>query len=213
MAVNQWDRGSANNGPNAKKKGNRTNSHRDPSTMVSISKQRSADVERWRKQAEAFRKKTKWTQERTGEVLQKLTDYINAQGEEERPITIAGLQLAIGCDATSWERMKSGEFDYRLFEFCELNDIDTDTLTDDSAYVDSKNNRILLIPYSSIVQKALQLVESQTEERLYQKGRVGDIFALKAKHGWQEDTAPSTVNQTLVIASEEQARKAIELLK
>ena len=56
-------------------------------------------------------------------------------------------------------------------------------------------------------------VEEQTEERLYSKGRVGDIFSLKAVHGWQEDQAPQTVNQTLVIATEEQARKAIDLLK
>lgn len=56
-------------------------------------------------------------------------------------------------------------------------------------------------------------IEAQTEERLYSKGRVGDIFSLKAVHGWKEDTAPQTVNQTLVIASEEQARQAINLLK
>ena len=56
-------------------------------------------------------------------------------------------------------------------------------------------------------------VEEQTEERLYSKGRVGDIFALKAVHGWEEEQSPHTVNQTLVIATEEQAREAIKMLK
>ena len=56
-------------------------------------------------------------------------------------------------------------------------------------------------------------VEEQTEERLYSKGRVGDIFSLKAVHGWQEDNTPQTVNQTLVIASPEEAERAIKMLK
>ena len=72
---------------------------------------------------------------------------------------------------------------------------------------------VLLIPYSLIIQKALLMIAEQTEERLYSNGRVGDIFALKAQHGWQEEQSPQTVNQTLVIATEEQAREAIKLLK
>ena len=38
--------------------------------------------------------------------------------------------------------------------------------------------------------------------------------ALKAQHGWQEEEQQArTVNQTLIIADENQARKAIEMLK
>ena len=80
-------------------------------------------------------------------------------------------------------------------------------ITEDDGHI------VMLITYGAVIQKAVLCKEAQTEERLYDKGRVGDIFSLKALHGWKEDASPSTVNQTLVIASEEQARKAIDLLK
>ena len=67
---------------------------------------------------------------------------------------------------------------------------------------------------SEIVEKAYLRLQEQIEERLYEKGRVGDIFALKSKHGWNDSgDTPHTVNQTLVIATEEQARRAIECLE
>ena len=216
MAINQWDKGSSNNGPNAHKKGNRNkDSRRDTTAIREINAQHARDVARWQEMTERWRKRCKYTQERAIDIWERLSDYIESRDAEGEPITISGLQLAAGLTRETWERMRSGELDYRLTAYCDTHNIDMDSIDIDTPQVitDSDNNRILLIPYSRICEKALQMAENQTEERLYQKGRVGDIFALKAKHGWQEETSPSTVNQTLVIASEEQARKAIELLK
>lgn len=112
--------------------------------------------------------------------------------------------------------MSKGDYDYRLTQYLQAYNIDIDNVSyyDGMPYIkDSEDNVILLIHYSEIVQKALLMQEQEIEERLYMKGRVGDIFALKSQHGWKEDATPQTVNQTLVIATEEQARRAIELLK
>jgi hypothetical protein len=110
--------------------------------------------------------------------------------------------------------MLAGDYDYKLFEYCDLHNIDINSIDQTTTVVtDEENNDILLITYSQALQKAMLAVEEQTEERLYSKGRVGDIFSLKAVHGWQEDNTPQTVNQTLVIASPEEAERAIKMLK
>ena len=116
---------------------------------------------------------------------------------------------------SSWYEMLAGEYDYRLIEYCDHHNIDLDSIPTGATttITDAEGNEVVLITYAEALQKAMLAVEEQTEERLYSKGRVGDIFSLKAVHGWQEDQAPQTVNQTLVIATEEQARKAIDLLK
>ena len=69
-----------------------------------------------------------------------------------------------------------------------------------------------------MLEKSDLVLESQAESRLYTSSKVGDIFALKSLHGWRDDNGVGGVNQIgtvnqLVIATEEQARKAIELLK
>ena len=72
---------------------------------------------------------------------------------------------------------------------------------------------VWLIAFGELIEKGELLLEAETERRLYKSGKVTDIFALKSLHNWKEEQSPQTVNQTLVIASAEQARKAIELLK
>lgn len=216
MAVNQWDKGSNNNGPNAHKKGNRTNSKRNPSVMTEISKQISEDITRYKVIAEKVRRSRKYRQEDLYGIYQRLKAYVERQAEEDRPITVSGMILASGVNRNTWYELINGEYDYRLFEYMELHDITADSITDEvdgMPAVMGENGAILLIPFSEMMEKAMLLQQEQTEERLYEKGRVGDIFALKAMHGWQEEQSPHTVNQTLVISSPEQAREAIKLLK
>ena len=193
---------------------------------MALNEQYSKDIDKYKRFAEARRKRVTYSQEKTGEVYSKIAQYVISRIEEDRPFTISGLQLAIGCSSDTYNRLASGECDYLLEQYIDINNIDIETV---DTYIhgmpavckdltsvpseDDLNGVVLLIPYSHLVEKAHLMVQEQTEERLYMKGRVGDIFALKAQHGWREDETPHTVNQTLVIASEEQARKAIELLK
>lgn len=214
LAINQYVK--EGNGPNAHKKGNRTKSKRNSEAMVEISKKISEDVERYKEIAEKFRLSRKYTQEMLTSVYENLKKHIEEANEDE-PLTVGGLILASGLNKTTWYEAVGGDYDYRLYQYIELHNIDIETaeLNDDGIpYVIDKENRVvLLIPWSSVVQKALLIKEAMDERRLLKKGRVADIFNLKALHGWQEENSPQTVNQTLVIASPEQAREAINLLK
>lgn len=217
MAVNQWDKGSSYNGPNAHKKGNRTKSRRETSHLTATTKQYSEDVTRYKAQAEAIRKSKKYRQEDLYKIYNGICEYIKTCNDEEKPLTVSGMILASGINKVTWYEMLAGDYDYRLYQYIDMHNINMDTVKDEFngiPYVtDDNGNTVLLIVHSMVLQKAMLAIEAQTEERLYAKGRVGDIFSLKAIHGWKEDASPSTVNQTLVIASEEQARKAIDLLK
>ena len=150
--------------------------------------------------------------------MQRLNDYIDDQTVEDRPLTIAGMIRAAGVSKSTWYEMISGDYDYLLFQYADYHSIPIEQINDANGgaiptFTNSEGQEILLIPYSEALQKAVLRVEEQTEERLYSKGRVGDIFSLKAVHGWQEDSQPQTVTNNLVIASPEQAKRAIDLLK
>lgn len=224
MAINGHDKGSLENGPNAYKKGNRTESRRDASKMKDISKKYSEEIKGYRAFAADRQRRIKLPQEKTGEVYKRISDYVNKKAEQDLPLTISGLILAIGCSSDTYYKIQSGDMDYLLYQYMDREGIDLDSINDSidtMPYVAGPNvdletmkGVVLLIPYSSLIQKAHLMIAEQTEERLYLKGRVGDIFALKAQHGWQEDEQQArTVNQTLIIADENQARKAIEMLK
>lgn len=219
MAINQYDRDNGN-GPNAHKKGNRTHTGRNPANAIAFNRQRSDDIGKYKEAAEKARKARKYRQEDLYGIYQRIKGYIKDRVdkpiEDQKPLTVSGMILASGMSKDAWYDMLNGGYDYRLYEYIDLHNIDMDTITDDIdgiPCITDDNGIILLISHREILQKAMLAIEAQTEERLYSKGRVGDIFSLKAVHGWKEDTAPQTVNQTLVIASEEQARQAINLLK
>ena len=224
MAINGHDKGSLENGPNAWKKGNRTNSRRDPSKMEDISKKYSEEIKGYKEYASGRARRIKFPQEMTGEVYRRIRDYVRAKSESELPLTVSGLILALGCSSDTYYRLQAGDMDYLLYQYIDRMEIDLDTIdasidtmpyvAEPDADLETMRGVVLLTPYSTLIQKAHLLIAEQTEERLYLKGRVGDIFALKAQHGWQEEEQQArTVNQTLIIADEQQARKAIEMLK
>lgn len=217
MAINQYDRGSKENGPNAHKKGNRTPGQpRNGAGLAEISRRESEEIAKYREIAEKQRKAKKYKQEDLTGIVQRLNDYIEEQTVNDKPLTVAGMIRAAGVSKDTWYRMIGGDYDYHLYQYIDYHNIELDTLpqTDGIPTMkDSNGAEILLISYSEALQKAMLAVEEQTEERLYSKGRVGDIFSLKAVHGWQEDSQPQSVTNNLVIASPEQAKRAIDLLK
>lgn len=217
MAINKWDKGSLENGPNAYKKGNRTDSERNTEKITALSRRYNEEQQAYREYAEARRNSIKFNQAELSRRNNRLQQYIHQCYEDDEPITRAGMILALGVSRDTYYRMRDGELDYRLYEYMEVNGIsENDVLFDieETPYmVGSEGERILLIPSSVMIQKAELQLEAQTEARLYKSGKVGDIFALKAVHGWQEEQSPKTLNQTLVIATPEQAREAIAALK
>ena len=214
MAINQYAK--EGNGPNAHKKGNRTKSGRNPQNAININKQFGEEVAAYKEAAEKIRRAKKYKQEDLATIYKRIMDYIADKREQDKPITVSGMILASGISRATWYEMLSGDYDYRLYQYIDTHNIDEMQKLDVDgmeAVINSDGEVVLLICYSEILQKAMLMLEEQTEERLYKSGRVGDIFSLKAIHGWREEQSPQTVNQTLVIATEEQAREAIKLLK
>lgn len=204
-------------GVNDHKKGNRTNSRRNTTKIQEYNRRYSEEIDGYKQFAQNRRENRTFRQQDVAKYRERLFSYIERCIEEETPITVAGMLLAMEVDHTSWGKMLAGEYDYRLYEYIDVNNI-----SDDDIFIDengcqtvtgANGETVLLIPYSVIAEKAMLMKEDMDERRLLEKGRVADIFNMKAMHGWQDDgTQPQTVNQTLVIASPEQAREAIKLL-
>lgn len=123
--------------------------------------------------------------------------------------------LALDICKDTFRKYLNGDMDYLLEEHIVVNNIDIDNcevVTADNGLelrVDCAGNP--LIAYSDILQKALMRLEESAEERLYNKARPGDIFTMK-QYGWTDEKSPGTVNNTLVIASAEDADTALQML-
>ena len=215
MAINQYKDGK---GENDHKKGNRTKTGRNPAPAIEINKQIGEDIASYKEIAERVRQNKKYKQEEVLTVYNRLNAYIEKQNHEGRPLTVSGMIKVSGVNKTTWYDMLGGEHDYMLYQLIDTYNIDMDNTYDidgmpaTTININGNDTEILLICWGELLQKAMLSIEEQTEERLYSKGRVGDIFSLKAVHGWQEEQTPHTVNQTLIIG-ESDARKAIEALE
>lgn len=60
------------------------------------------------------------------------------------------------------------------------------------------------VHFSNILQKAKQTVANQREYRVYDRGLSADIFAVKARDGWQDETVITTKRE-MVTSQEAQA--------
>ena len=215
MAINQYKDGK---GVNDHKKGNRTKTGRNPEPAIQINRQIGEDIASYKEIAERVRQNKKYKQEEVLTVYNRLNAYIEKQNQEGRPLTVSGMIKVSGVNKTTWYDMLGGEHDYMLYQLIDTYNIDMDNTYDidgmpaTTININGNETEILLICWRELLQKAMLSIEEQTEERLYSKGRVGDIFSLKAVHGWQEEQTPHTVNNTLIIG-ESDARKAIEALE
>ena len=151
----------------------------------------------------------------TGKMIQRITDYFIICDEKRKPYTRAGIIRALGINKDTYYRYLGGDFDYLLEEHIRVNDIDINEcevmIGEDGTEIRFDGGGNPLISYSEILQKALLRIEEQSEERLYFKGRPGDIFTMK-QYGWADEKTAGTVNNTLVIASSEEADKALKML-
>ena len=85
MALNQYDKGSKNNGPNAYKKGNRTpNQSRNGAGLAEISRRESAEIAKYKEIAEKQRKAKKYGAYYSTSSLQNA--YKSAGSDQERAI-------------------------------------------------------------------------------------------------------------------------------
>lgn len=208
--------------------GNRTN--HDAARMQATGEQfkaltamYKAEVDSYKKMAEARRKNRKYTQESLGKFYERLGEYVDECERKHEPLTVAGMLLALNLRKEAWQKAKLGELDYLLEEYISLNNITDDQIVeiDDLPFhekVDEETGeicRVPLISWGTFAEKASMMIEAQLERNCYtNKGNpAGSIFGLKAHYGYRDDPqTPQHLVQNLVIADSEQAKKAMQML-
>lgn len=194
--------------------GNSTNSYRETSHLVELNEEYSRQTEEYKRLAEKRRSNMSYSQEDMTDIYDKMWAYI----EGSETITISGCILAMGVHPRAFNRMKNGEYNYRLEQYCAENDISqAEWLTDKRGVpyiLDSKGNRVLMIDYEDMVEMFLLMYQNQAEQQVASGKPVGGIFTLKSQFQWNDKVEEQPrVDNHLVIADAEQARKVLEMLK
>lgn len=205
-------------GENDWKKGNRTNSLRNPTKIKAMHAQYCQEIQGYKEYAAARRATRVWTQERVGELYYKLVEYAEECERKKEPLTVAGTILATGMSRSAWDKAGAEEFDFLLEEYIDLHEIgpgDIEMRDDLPWYTDENGEEVLLITYGALKEKADLMIQRQLERNCYtNRGNpAGSIFSLKAKFDWREEASPSQLVQQLVVADVEQAKKALNMLK
>lgn len=148
------------------------------------------------------------------ELAAKIAQYVAAQHEAEEPLTAAGCAIACGSVRSTIYKYGAGDYDHWARD---LEDKYRDTLEGEALFVydyliggEHEGEKAIL--FSDVVSHYNEIATAEREKRLYKRGSVADIFALKAQDGWQDDTNKGVTNQTLVITGGESAEAALKLL-
>ena len=162
--------------------------------------------------AAARRARSPVCMEQLPDICDKWEHYIEECEHSRQPLTWGGFALAAGISTRTIDRMRAGELDHIVEEYILIHDIEP-TATE---YINDDGQIIPLVPWSQICQKLEALIQDQLERNCYtNKGNpAGSIFGLKARFNWQDQQqSAGTINNNLVIADADQARKALEMLK
>lgn len=148
--------------------------------------------------------------EKTLQVLENIQEYIDGQRVKGKPLTHAGFMRCFGVDKDIYYSLD--KYDYTIEEFKVLHNLPADA----TEYITDENDVIPLVSWCDIKKNVCDVaIQEQLEENCYtNRGNpAGSIFGLKARYNWREDnTQGGTVNNNLVIADSEQARKVLSML-
>lgn len=194
--------------------GNSTNSYRETSHLVELNEEYKKQTEEYKKLAESRKKNMSYSQEDMTEYYDKLWAYV----ESNEVITISGCVLAMGIHPRAFNRMRSGEFNYRLEKYCAENDISQADWKYDSRgipyIIDSNGNRVIMIDYEDMIEMFMLMYQNQAEKQVASGKPVGGIFTLKSQFQWNDKVEEQVPNkEVLIIADKEQAKKALEMLE
>lgn len=178
-----------------------------------ISKERSNIAESARKMAENRRKRSPYSAEKQGSLIQKLSDYVESQKAEGKPLTIAGFMLASGIPKKTWYEMRDGRYDASIEEYKMLKGIPEDA----ENYVTEDGEVLPLVLWSDVIERCYLLAQQEREEACVagKAGNViGNIFLLKAHHGLNDQPDHIQHQQNIqIVANSEMALKALEMCK
>lgn len=180
-------------------------------TIEEINKEFTVITERAKQYAMARRESWGCGVDSIQPLIDRLQEYTEKTLADGKPLTVAGYILASGVPSSKFYDMKNGSYDHIIEEFKICNDLAPDT----EQYITPDGEVIPLVPFSTVIEKCYLLIQEQRETACssLRGNPAGNIFLLKAQQGFREEESPSTVNQTLVIADSEQARRALDLLK
>ena len=185
---------------------------RDVTTITEINQQARQITEQAKKFAAARRARSPVRVEQINDICNKWETYIAECEHSRQPLTWGGFALAAGISMDTLKRMRSGELDHIIEEYIIIHDLEPGT----TEIIDDDGVITPLVPWSVITEKISNLIQDQLERNCYtNKGNpAGSIFGLKARFDWQDQPQQAgTINNNLVIADAEQARKALEMLK
>ena len=192
--------------------------------MRAIADKYSEEIDSYKQYADARRNSRTYTQETLLEFYERMKDYFRECKETDTPMTVGGLCLAMGIDRTALHRMKTGVYDWRLFEYMSIEGVTPEDIREEydeyfngfnplQYWIDRRGEMVLLMMYSEVVALGLRVIEADNEAGLFGSKPVGRIFYLKSVFGYS-DTPESTQNNepSLVIADAKQAEKAMRML-
>lgn len=135
----------------------------------------------------------------------RLATYIENCRDSETPLTETGLIVALGIDKETFHNIEDGKREYCVH--CQSRETEKDIQLQIEKYkqveniqptfnylIDNYNNNLIdpndkdALLLSTPCKKARLLVTLEREERLAKSGKVGDIFTMKAREGWQDTT-------------------------
>lgn len=181
------------------------------------------EIDSYKQYAEARRNSRTYTQEHLLAFYERMKDYIKLCKESGEPMTIGGLCIAMGIDRTALHRMKTGFYDWRLFEYMDIVGVKETDIKEEADeffkgfqplqyWIDEKGDKVLLMMYSEVVSIGLAFIEAENEAGLFSNKPVGRIFYLKSMFGYS-DTHETTPNRTPEsIVAPEKARMILAML-
>ncbi len=148
------------------------------------------------------------------ELAYKMATYISSQHEAGEPLTMAGCAIACNVIRDTLHDYGTGSRDHWCMEVPDKyrSSLDGEALFIYDYLIGGQHEGEKAVLLSDVVTKYREISSAERETRLYKRGSVADIFALKAVDGWQDDSGKSTTNNTLVITGGESAEAALKLL-
>ncbi len=180
----------------------------------------SGEIEGYKQYAETRRASRTYTQEIASELYDRMVTYLIECKKTDTPMAVGKMCLAMGIDRKALHRMKTGEYDWRLYEYMDIAKVKgKDIQEEEDGYfkghnplqywTDEKGDRILLMPYSELVAKGLAEIESDCEMRLFGNKPVGAIFYLKSVFGYSDNPDTAIGETPKQIATDAQMRRGL----
>lgn len=148
------------------------------------------------------------------ELAYKMALYVSAQHEADEPLTAAGCAIACNLVRNTIHDYGTGSKDHWCFDVEDeyRPQLDGEALFVYDYLIGGEHEGKKTVLLSDVVAHYNEIATAEREKRLYKRGSVADIFALKAIDGWQDDSNKGVTNQTLVITGGESAEAALKLL-